>query len=162
MPDVRGHALIFIGDDVRLGRNLTIASGRFWDRPTLRIGNRTSIGHSVTITCNREVVIEDDVLIAGNCRISDYDGHPAAMEKRIAGCTPDPEDMRPVWICKGAWIGYGALILKGVTIGEGAIVGANSGVTHDVPPHSVAAGPPARFVKQTGAAAPKALRNHGR
>lgn len=150
MPSVRGHALIYIGDDVRLARNLTITSGRFWDSPTLRIGNRTSIGHGVTITCNREVVIEDDVLIAGNCRISDYDGHPAAMEKRIAGCAPDPEDMRPVRICKGAWIGYGALILKGVTIGEGAIVGANSVVTHDVPPHSVVAGPPARVVKQAG------------
>jgi acetyltransferase-like isoleucine patch superfamily enzyme len=152
MPDVRGHALIYIGDDVRLGRNLTMTSGRFWDGPILRIGNRTSIGHSVTITCNREVVIEDDVLIAGNCRISDYDGHPSAMEKRISRSTPDPEDMRPVRICKGAWIGHGALILKGVTIGEGAIVGANSVVTHDVPPHSVVAGPPAKVVKPTGAA----------
>jgi len=38
--------------------------------------------------------------------------------------------------------------MKGVTIGEGAIVGAHSAVTHDVPPHAVAAGVPARIVKE--------------
>jgi len=149
MPNVSGHTLLYIGDDVRFGGNVTISSGRFWDRPTLRIGNRAFIGHNVIITCNRQVVIEDDVLIAGNCKISDYDGHPTLMERRIAGCAPDLEDMQPVRICRGAWIGFGALILKGVTIGEGGIVGANSVVTRDVPPRCVVAGSPARVVKQT-------------
>src|SRR5215469_682691 len=83
MPSVRGHTLVTIGDDVRLGKNLTITSGRFFDCPTLEIGSRVYIGFNVTITCNRQVVIEDDVLIAGNCRISDYDGHPSGLEKRI-------------------------------------------------------------------------------
>ncbi len=153
MPTVRGHTLIHIGDDVRFGPNVTIGSGRFWDHPTLSIGNRTYIGFNVTITCNRQVIIEDNVLIAGNCRISDYDGHPSQMEKRIAGRPPDPEEVQPVRISKGAWIGFGALILKGVTVGEGAIVGANSVVTHDVPSHSVVAGSPARVVQQDEAPA---------
>ena len=148
MPSVRGHTLLYIGDNVRVGRNFTISSGRFWDRPTLRIGNRVSIGFNVTITCNREITIEDDVLIAGNCRIADYDGHPSSMEKRISGSAPDPADIQPVRICKGAWIGYGVVVLKGVTVGEGGIVGANSVVTHDVPPHCVVAGSPARVVSQ--------------
>src|SRR6266699_6161228 len=102
MPNVSGHTLLYIGDDVRFGGNVTISSGRFWDRPTLRIGNRAFIGHNVIITCNRQVVIEDDVLIAGNCKISDYDGHPTLMEKRVAGCAPDLEDMQPVRICRGS------------------------------------------------------------
>ena len=142
-----GIRCFYIGGDVRFGGNVTISSGRFWDRPTLRIGNRAFIGHNVIITCNRQVVIEDDVLIAGNCKISDYDGHPTLMEKRIAGCAPDLEDMQPVRICRGAWIGFGALILKGVTIGEGGIVGANSVVTKDVPPLNVVAGQPARTIR---------------
>src|SRR5438046_10634158 len=71
------------------------------------------------------------------------------MEQRVAGCAPDLEDMQPVRICRGAWIGFGALILKGVTIGEGGIVGANSVVTRDVPPRCVVAGSPARVVKHT-------------
>src|SRR5208282_842955 len=97
----------------------------------------------------REVIIEDDVLISGNCRISDYDGHPMSSEGRIFDGIPNAEDIRPVRICKGAWIGSGVFILKGVTIGTGVIVGANSVVTRDVPPNCVAAGSPARVMKHT-------------
>jgi galactoside O-acetyltransferase len=122
----------------------------------LRIGDRTFIGHNVTIVCNREVTIDDDVLIAGDCRISDYDGHAASLEARIAKVLPTAEDIRPVHICKGAWIGSGAFILKGVTVGTGAIVGANSVVTHNVPPYSVVAGSPAEVVKYIGERNPTA------
>jgi acetyltransferase-like isoleucine patch superfamily enzyme len=150
LPSVHGHTSLYIGDDVRFSGSLAIASGRFNDRPTLRIGDRAFIGHNVSITCNQEVVIEDDVLIAGNCTISDYDGHPSRLGQRLTGGLPDAQDIRPVRICKGAWIGAGASIFKGVTVGEGAIVGANSTVTRDVPPYSVAAGSPARVVKRVG------------
>jgi len=148
LPDVHGHTLLYIGDDVRFSGSFAISSGRFNDRPTLRIGNRAFIGHNVSITCNREVVIEDDAMIAGNCRISDYDGHPAFLEKRLARALPAADEIVPVRICKGAWIGSGVFILKGVTIGEGAVVGASSVVTQDVPPYCVAAGSPAKVVKR--------------
>ena len=39
-------------------------------------------------------------------------------------------------------------ILPGVTIGEGSIVGARSVVASDVPPYTVAAGNPARVIRQ--------------
>lgn len=148
LPKVNGHTVLHIGDDVRFSGNFAISSGRFCDRPTLRIGNRTFIGHNVSITCNREVTIEDDVLIAANCSISDYDGHPTSLEKRMSNGLADPEDIRPVRICRGAWVGAGVLVLKGVTIGAGGIVGAHSVVTHDVPPYCVAAGSPAKVVKR--------------
>jgi acetyltransferase-like isoleucine patch superfamily enzyme len=147
LPHVCGDTLLYIGDDVRFSGNFKISSGRFNDHPTLRIGNRAFIGHNVSVTCNREVIIEDDVLIAGDCKISDYDGHPAALEKRLRGAVPDAGDMQPVKICKGAWIGASTTILKGVTIGTGVVVGANSLVTHSVPPYCVAAGSPAKVVK---------------
>ncbi len=162
LPNVHGHTLLYIGDDVRFSGSFAISSGRFSNRPTLRIGNRAFIGHNVSITCNREVVIEDDVLIATNCKISDYDGHPASLEKRITHALPDADDMQPVRICKGAWIGSGVFILKGVTIGEGGIVGANSVVTHDVPPNCVAAGSPARIVKRMGPQTPASFAKSSR
>jgi acetyltransferase-like isoleucine patch superfamily enzyme len=148
LPVVTGHTLLYIGDDVRFGGGFTVRSGRFCDHPTLRIGDRTFLGHGVTITCNREIVIEDDVLVAEQCKISDYDGHVISMERRLTNALPSAEEIRPVRICRGAWIGTGSFILKGVTVGEGAIVGAHSVVTHDVPPGTVAVGSPARIVKQ--------------
>jgi acetyltransferase-like isoleucine patch superfamily enzyme len=157
LPVVNGHTVLQIGDDVRFSGSFAISSGRFNDRPTLRIGNRTFIGHNVSITCNREITIEDDVLIAANCRISDYDGHPVSLEKRTSNALADPEDIRPVRICRGAWVGEGALILKGVTIGAGGIVGAHSVVTHDVPPYCVAAGSPAKVVRHVEVRPPATL-----
>lgn len=46
------------------------------------------------------------------------------------------------------WIGWGAYIMPGVTIGDGSIVAAHAVVTKDVPPYSVAAGVPAKVIKQ--------------
>ena len=40
------------------------------------------------------------------------------------------------------------MIMKGVKIGDGAVIAAGAVVTKDVLPLSVAAGNPARFVKQ--------------
>lgn len=42
----------------------------------------------------------------------------------------------------------GAMVLPGVRIGYGSIVGANSVVTHDVPPMTIVGGNPARFIKR--------------
>lgn len=48
------------------------------------------------------------------------------------------------------WIGANVVILAGVTIGDGAVIAAGSVVTHDVPPHAVVAGVPARVVRTRG------------
>lgn len=44
----------------------------------------------------------------------------------------------------GAKVGSGTTVLAGVTIGEQALVGAGSLVTHNIPPHTLAYGHPAR------------------
>jgi acetyltransferase-like isoleucine patch superfamily enzyme len=49
---------------------------------------------------------------------------------------------------RGASIGSGCTILANVTIGEHAIVGAGSVVTKDVPPHTIVAGNPAKFLRR--------------
>jgi len=57
----------------------------------------------------------------------------------------DPSEIRPVRICRTAWIGNSAHIIKSVTVGEGAIVAAKSVVTRDVPSFSLARGNPAQI-----------------
>jgi acetyltransferase-like isoleucine patch superfamily enzyme len=52
-----------------------------------------------------------------------------------------------VLIEDGAWLGQNSVIL-GATIGAGAVVAANSVVLEDVPPRTVAAGAPAKVVRE--------------
>jgi len=152
LPFVSGHSEIHIGNDVWLGGNITLQSGRFLDHPRFSVGDRSKLSWNLNVTVNREVVIEEDVLISYDCRISDSDGHPRQIDLRLANAPLDPRDIRPVRICRGAWIGNGAHIMKGVTIGEGAIIGANSVVITDIPPYALAFGNPAEVY----------FKNHGK
>ena len=54
----------------------------------------------------------------------------------------------PIKICKNSRIGAYSVILPGVTIGEGSIIGANSLVTEDIPPFSIAFGSPAKVIRE--------------
>ena len=146
LPYVEGHVAIHVGNNVRLGGNISIHSGAVFDEPNLILKDRCSIGWRTSITVNREVIIEEDVLISFDCRISDSDGHRREADLRAAGARPDPKDVRPVRICRYAFIGNGAHIMKGVTIGEGATVAANSVVITSVPPYSLAIGNPAEIL----------------
>ena len=46
------------------------------------------------------------------------------------------------------WCGANVVITSGVTVGERCVIGANSVVNRDLPPYSIAAGAPARVIKQ--------------
>ena len=57
----------------------------------------------------------------------------------------------PIRIGRGSWIGQNVVILPGVNIGELVTVGANSVVTADIPPRSIALGNPAKVIKRWNA-----------
>lgn len=54
----------------------------------------------------------------------------------------------PIRICENARIGAYSVIMPGVTIGEGSIIGANSLVTEDIPPFTIAFGSPAKVIRE--------------
>jgi len=143
MPFVSGHIEIHLGDNVTLDGPISILSGRFVDHPKLLVGDRTAIGYNSLLIANREIVIEEDVIVSFDCRISDSDGHPRRADLRAQLAPLDDKDIRPVRICRHAWIGNGSHVMKGVTIGEGAIIGSNSVVISDIPPYCLALGNPA-------------------
>jgi acetyltransferase-like isoleucine patch superfamily enzyme len=129
-----------LGDGVVIGSQAYL-QGRF--------DGRCVIGHGVWIGPQAYFDARDLVL-------GDYVGWgPGAkvLGSEHSGLPPDVPiirtdlAIRPVRI--GAWadIGTNAVILPGVTVGKGSIVGAGAVVTADVPPFSIVAGVPARFIR---------------
>jgi acetyltransferase-like isoleucine patch superfamily enzyme len=53
----------------------------------------------------------------------------------------------PTRVGDNVWCGANVVITSGVTVGERCVIGANSVVTRDLPPRSIAAGSPARVLK---------------
>ena len=53
----------------------------------------------------------------------------------------------PTRVGDNVWCGANVVITSGVTVGERCVIGANSVVTRDLPPHSIAAGAPARVLR---------------
>ncbi len=146
VPFIVGHPRIYLGDNVNFFGSVDIISGASNDEPKLTIKDRVDVGHGVTFLVNKEIVIEEDVRIATGVQFRDSDAHPRDAARRIAGMRADADEIRPIRICRYAWIGFYAMIMKGVTVGEGAIVGAHSVVVTDVPPYTVVMGNPARVV----------------
>ncbi|MGZ5369955.1 MAG: DapH/DapD/GlmU-related protein, partial [Aeromicrobium sp.] len=57
------------------------------------------------------------------------------------------ESKGPTIIGDNCWLGANVVVTSGVTIGERCVIGANAVVKRDIPPHSVAAGNPARVIR---------------
>ncbi len=134
---------IHIGDNVKIMQGVIISTAQ---KGKVYIGNDVYIGEYSVITSNKEVIIEDNVMIAPHNNIVDFDhkfndlGTITSQVSFVA---------EKITIKKGAWVASNCCILKGVTIDEKSIIGAGSVVTKDVPAGSVAAGNPARVIKKS-------------
>jgi len=108
----------------------------------IEIGEKSSIGDRTEIHCANRVTIGDNVLISWDVNIIENDYHQAGGGKSLESSITIEDDV---------WIGAHCIILKGVTIGRGAIIGAGAVVTKSVPPYMLAAGNPARPIKEVAA-----------
>lgn len=118
------------------------------DEPTLRVGNNTYLGPGFSVGIGKEVLIGSNCYIASDVSISDNDGHPIDPGRRSKGDPVAKEDILPVRIADGVWVGEGARILKGVSVGAGAVIGTRSVVTSNIRPFTIVTGNAARTIKE--------------
>ena len=57
----------------------------------------------------------------------------------------------PVVIGKNVWLGASVTVVPGVTIGDNAVIAAGAVVTKDVPANTIAAGVPAKVIRELDA-----------
>ena len=117
--------------------------------PDLSIGDDCNFGTFNHITCTNKIKIGNRLLTGKWVTITDNSHGDTDIETlQIAPIKRPIFSKGPVVIGDDVWIGDKATVLPGVTIGDGAVVAANAVVTKDVPAYSVAAGNPAKIIKQ--------------
>lgn len=115
-------------------------------KPSITIGNGTQIGPYNAIAAIGKIAIGEYVLFAPYVHVND---HSHGFEDISKPIMHQPVFSKgPIIIEDGCWLGFGSHILSGVTIGKNSVIGANSLVTKSIPPFCVAAGNPARVIKQ--------------
>lgn len=162
MIDIHPKATLQIGENVTLGSenrgyhlNLFAPTKLLADREgaVIKIGSNCRI-HGTCIHAQKYIEIGRNCLIAANCQIIDCNAHNVSfdnVENRIhTKGTP-----KPIIIEDNVWLGANTFVMPGVTIGEGSVVSANSVVTEDIPPYSIARGNPAVVVVRKDPSKPR-------
>lgn len=121
-----------------LGEALICQDVRILEPANLEIGDLSYLAYGVRIEARQGVHIGSMTTISPEVFITT--GDHSLLDLAPTNC--------PVWIGDGVFIGARAMILGGVRIGDNAVVGAGSVVTKDVPAGSIAAGIPARVIRQ--------------
>lgn len=117
----------------------------------------SKLGPNSIISCANHIEIGRDTAISFGVTVTDNNDHPTnPSDRRYMRHTPHRSEERspkyaasaPIIIGENVLLGSGSRICKGVTIGDNAIIAANAVVTKDVPANAIAAGNPARIVKE--------------
>lgn len=135
-----------VGDRVLIGAgSWLIVPEQHAPGPNIVLGDRVRINQT-SISAVDRVELESGVAVARGCYISDH-SHGFDDPERFIRDQPIAR-VAPVLIRSGAWLGQNVVVLPGVTIGRGSVIGANSVVRSDVPDRTVAAGIPARVIRE--------------
>ncbi len=147
---VQGNVLESLDSgQLRLGKG-TLLEPQCWI--TIAEGGRVTIGEGcflnigTMVACQDEVTIGDHVMFANGCFVSD------------ASHAYDRDDIPVTWqgftskgptrIGSNCWFGVNCVVTSGVTIGDRCVIGSNSVVTRDLPDGVIAAGAPAKVIRE--------------
>lgn len=111
----------------------------------IRIGEGAFFNLGVMVAALDLVEIGSHCMFANGCFVTDGNHRFDDPDKPVPwqGFT----SKGPTRLGDNVWCGAHVVITSGVTIGERCVIGANSVVTEDLPPYSLAAGAPARVLR---------------
>ena len=115
-------------------------------------GYNISLGDRAFVNANAFFMDDAPIRVGTDVRIG-----PGAQLVTALHPIDDPDQRREGWeqalpieIGSNAWLGTGVTVGAGVRIGADSVIGAGSVVLSDVPDRVVAAGTPARVIREVG------------
>ncbi|MET9023940.1 acyltransferase [Actinopolymorpha sp. NPDC004070] len=136
----RGYGRLVLGRWVHLGDGTRLHA----HEGTLRIGDKCVLGRDVTVNCYLDVEVGRSCLFADWVYVCDFDHVTTdlAVPIKDQGLVKSPVRIGP-----DCWLGTKVTVVRGTTVGTGAVLAAHAVVRGEVPDYGVAAGVPARVVK---------------
>jgi len=130
----------------RLASNFPIPSWRvrFHRMRGINIGKNVYIGYDVIFDRIHPnyITIGDYAEIGDRCIISAHSRGSLPLRDMY------PRSVQPVKIGSGVWMAPGCIVIQGVEIGENSVIGTGAVVTKSVPANCMAAGVPAKVVRE--------------
>ena len=147
---VQGNVLEALDDGrLQIGRHTLVEPG-CWitiaDTGRLRIGEGCFLNLGTMVAVQDEVTIGDHVMFANHCFVADSSHRYDDPSRPVTWQGFDSKG--PTRIGSNCWFGVNCVVTTGVTVGDRCVVGANSVVTRDLPDGVIAAGAPARVLRE--------------
>lgn len=148
----RGRGTVTLGEGVQFGWH---SSPLFFagychvevssPEATIEVGDRTEFNNNLFLKSEGAGIrIGKDGLFGANIEIFDSNFHELHPDRRRGG----KPALSPVEIGDNVFVGMGVKILKGSTIGSDSVIGAGAVVTGEIPAGVIAAGNPARVIRE--------------
>jgi maltose O-acetyltransferase len=128
-----------------VGGDVVVRPPFFCEYGAVSIGDRTFVNVDAVMLDVAPIEIGAACQIATRVQLLTAT-HPIDPEPRRIGW----EYAEPITIADNVWLGGGVIVCPGVTIGQDTVVGAGAVVTRDLPAGVVAAGVPARVLREIG------------
>jgi acetyltransferase-like isoleucine patch superfamily enzyme len=136
-----GNRGIRIGSGVMIGRNVVLSC----KDGDLEIGDNTNIAQGCLIQSGRSVTVGANVLFGAFCYLVGGGDHRS--ERTDVPIIRQGQVIRGIRVADNVWLGADVKVLDGVNVGRDAILGSGAVVNTDVPEFAVAAGVPARVLR---------------
>jgi acetyltransferase-like isoleucine patch superfamily enzyme len=150
-----GIAFVCPGVTLEIGKDAVLRLGRWsWlghgckirvHEGEVEIGAKTVIGQECTISAFQHVSVGRECIVADRVMLIDFDHGVVETDRPIREQGIYKRDVR---VGHNVWVGYGACFLRGVTVGDNCVIGTSTVVTKDLPDNAVAAGVPARVLRE--------------
>jgi acetyltransferase-like isoleucine patch superfamily enzyme len=142
-PAVTNHGRLVIGRRVQLVSTIATLELVSDLDGVLEIGEATLVNFGCSLVATELVQIGADCHIGPYTMMLDNDFHRVEPDRRL-----ERPPSRPIIVEDNVWIGARSILMPGVTVGRDSCIGAGSVVTTSVEPRTLAAGVPARAIRE--------------